>query len=490
MEISSAETLLAPGTTEVRGRPALEEEEDRNTRIKTRRILLLGLAFFPLLVPVDVAIGRYLEPSQWGPLVAVRLGGMLLLAATLALVHSAGVTGQRLLKLERVTTPCIAISLVLPAALAGGVSSIYGLNVAMVLCARAAMRSDPWKQALPSVAAAVLAHPLILAAAALVSPRIAAQWLDPAALTTHLAYLTLNVTIALLILVAGQTSYSLRHQLHEARQIGRYQLRRRIGSGGMGEVWAAFFPALRREVAIKIIRKADAGAVARFEREVRATSELTHPNTVRVFDFGHTEDGLWYYTMELLEGESVAGLVRREGALSPARARHLTLQAAQALAEAHARGIVHRDVKPENLFVTAMGGQPDFLKVLDFGIAKVAPGIAGTSHTTTGFIQGTPGFIAPEVIRGEPADERADVYGLGAVAYAMLTGSTPFSGDNTVALLEQTLSGHIEPPSQRVQTAIPRELEEVVMRCLEREPDRRFRSAAEVAAALAALPAG
>src|SRR5690606_13053594 len=149
--------------------------------------------------------------------------------------------------------------------------------------------------------------------------------------------------------------------------------------GGMGEVWAAWHKGLGREVAVKMLRleggpqglESDPVAVERFRREVRATSELSHPNPVRVFDYGATEDGILYYAMELLEGENLRSLVRREGPLPPARAVHLVSQAARALAEAHRKGIVHRDVKPENVFVVDAGGERDFVKVLDFGIAKV-----------------------------------------------------------------------------------------------------------------------
>src|SRR5262249_2757478 len=158
--------------------------------------------------------------------------------------------------------------------------------------------------------------------------------------------------------------------------LGRYKLKTRIGEGGMGEVWVAYHNGLKRDVAVKILRNDDdddadaTQAVTRFEREVRATTELTHPNTVRLYDYGVTDDGLCYYVMELLSGENLESLAARDAPLPSARAIHLLLQAARALAEAHARGIVHRDVKPANIFVTNAGGEDDFVKVLDFGIAK------------------------------------------------------------------------------------------------------------------------
>ena len=236
-----------------------------------------------------------------------------------------------------------------------------------------------------------------------------------------------------------------RRQVFEARSLGRYRLTRRLGAGGMGEVWLAHHAALKRDVAVKILRPGaeghTPGSIARFEREVRATAELVHPNTVRVFDYGVTDDGLQYYAMELLSGVDMATLVEREGALPPARALLLIGQASRALAEAHDHGIVHRDIKPENLFVTSLGGEPDFVKVLDFGIAKVSAG--DTTMTSAGSVLGTPAFISPEVATGLPADARSDVYALGAVLYFLLSGCRPFEAASIGAMLVAHIS---EPP--------------------------------------------
>ncbi len=216
---------------------------------------------------------------------------------------------------------------------------------------------------------------MVLFGAAAFSPHIAAQVHDPAAVTTLLINSAYVLSTCVLLVMCGHIVWSLRRQVFEARSLGRYRLKRRLASGGMGDVWAAYHPGLKRDVAVKILRpetqERSARALERFEREVHATAELVHPNTVRVFDYGTTEDGLWYYVMELLEGETLACHVARLGPLSPARAVHIVGQAARALGEAHERGIVHRDVKPENLFLTSLGGEHDFVKVLDFGIAKI-----------------------------------------------------------------------------------------------------------------------
>jgi serine/threonine-protein kinase len=207
---------------------------------------------------------------------------------------------------------------------------------------------------------------------------------------------------------------------------------------------------------------------------------------VRVFDYGVTDDGVWFYAMELLHGESVAALVERAGALPPPRAVHLALQAAAALTEAHAKGIVHRDVKPENLFVVDVPGEPDFLKVLDFGIAKVTAAERDTRLTQTGALVGTPEWLAPEGLMGLEADARADVYSLGGVLYYMLAGKPPFRSDRPSLAATQHLRDLPASPSEARGEPISADLEAVVMRCLARQREARFASARELVDALEA----
>jgi serine/threonine protein kinase len=268
--------------------------------------------------------------------------------------------------------------------------------------------------------------------------------------------------------------------------LGRYRLKRRLATGGMGDVWVAYHPGLKRNVAVKILRpdrqERSASSLGRFEREVRATAELMHPNTVRVFDYGVTEDGLWYYVMELLEGETLAEHVSRLGPLPPARAVHIVGQAARALGEAHERGIVHRDVKPENLFLTSLGGEHDFVKVLDFGIAKVQN--ADAAMTETGWVLGTPAYMSPEVATGQTADARSDVYALGAVLYYLLCGRPPFEAENAAALFFAHVNENVVPPSRVMQRPLPSDIEGVVMRALEKEPSARYATGADLALGL------
>jgi serine/threonine protein kinase len=239
-------------------------------------------------------------------------------------------------------------------------------------------------------------------------------------------------------------------------------------------------------VALKILRPeagTQAAAVARFEREIMATAALSHPNTVRIFDHGVTDDGLWYYAMELLSGVDLYELVAAEGPLSPGRAIHLARQAAGALAEAHRRGIIHRDLKPENLFVAELGGEQDFVKVLDFGIVRTTRSDE-ERLTGTGWVAGTPAYVSPEVAAGGDAGPPADVYGLGGVLYFALTASPPFEGENSATLLRLHVSTMPESPSMRRGQLLPPKLEQTVLRCLAKRPEDRFADAGELARAL------
>ncbi len=307
---------------------------------------------------------------------------------------------------------------------------------------------------------------------------------------TFLFYVFTWIGMATSMLVVSHVLWSLRREVFESKSVGKYRLRRLLGRGGMGEVWAAYHGGLRREVALKLLSvRGASGSVAsrRFEREVQAMVRLTHPNTVRVFDFGVEEGGLLYYAMELLDGENLGRIVKREGALPVARARHFLLQAAKALGEAHTHGIVHRDVKPENFVVIDAGGERDFLKVLDFGIAVMREDEESQKLTQTGMVAGTPGTVSPEVIRGEPATPAADVYALGAVAYLMLSGSLPFESDKAASVMLAHLHDTPIAPHVRRGEAFSPAFEAIVLRCLAKDPKERYPDAHALALALAEL---
>ena len=368
-----------------------------------------------------------------------------------------------------------------------GLASPYVPGCCLVLLGRTVTAQDPWKRGIAMSGVPVALFFTVLLGSAVLSPRVAAQFHDPAAITTLLVNSAYVLSTYALLVICGHIVWSLRRQVFEARSLGRYRLKRRLATGGMGDVWVAYHQGLKRDVAVKILRpdqqERSASALARFEREVRATAELAHPNTVRVFDYGATEDGLWYYVMELLEGETLAQHVFRLGPLLPSRAVHIVGQAARALAEAHDRGIVHRDVKPENLFLTSLGGEYDFVKLIDFGIAKVQS--ASATMTETGSVLGTPAYMSPEVAMGGAADARSDVYALGAVLYFLLCGRPPFEADNAAALLFAHIHENVKSPSRVLGLQLPGDVETVVTRALEKEPAARYATAAELALALA-----
>jgi serine/threonine-protein kinase len=281
----------------------------------------------------------------------------------------------------------------------------------------------------------------------------------------------------------------LRRDLHNARKYGQYQLGQRLGVGGMGEVYMAEHQLLKRPCALKLIKPGavtDPIALARFEREVKSAARLSHPNTIAIYDYGHTEDGTFYYVMEYLPGLSLQDLVTQYGPLPPGRLIFLLRQVCAGLAEAHSLGIVHRDLKPANLFVALRGGEADIAKVLDFGLVKLTGDPDAPELTTDQTVSGTPTFMSPEQATGDSAlDPRADIYSLGAIAYFALTGQPPFKGNTAMAVMVAHARDPVVPPSQ-VKADVPADLEAVVLRCLEKKPADRFQDVKALSKALAA----
>jgi serine/threonine-protein kinase len=245
----------------------------------------------------------------------------------------------------------------------------------------------------------------------------------------------------------------------------------------MGEVYLAEHNLLKRPCAVKLIRSGDevgTRTLARFEREVRLTAILSHPNTIDIYDYGRAEDGTYYYVMEYLQGLSLAELVERHGPLPPSRTVYLLRQVCGALREAHAAGLIHRDLKPSNIFAARRGGMDDVAKLLDFGLVRSAATVGAANLSAEGQILGTPLFMSPEQARGDrELDGRSDIYSLGSVAYHLLTGRPPFDAESGIAVMIAHARDPVPPPS-RLQPGIPEDLERVVLRCLAKDPSERF----------------
>jgi tRNA A-37 threonylcarbamoyl transferase component Bud32 len=271
---------------------------------------------------------------------------------------------------------------------------------------------------------------------------------------------------------------TLEKEAYAARQLGQYRLKERLGSGGMGEVYLGEHLLLRRRCAIKLIRPEQAGdptTLERFGREVQAMAMLTHWNTVEVYDYGHADDGTFYYVMEYLPGLSLQDLVARHGPLPPERAVHFLRQVCAALREAHTLGIIHRDIKPSNVIASERGGVPDVAKLLDFGLVQCMDiACADARLTVQGTILGSPPFMSPEQALGKDSvDPRTDIYSVGALAYFLLTGQPPFVRETAMQILMAHVYEQVPPPSQ-LRPDIPPDLEAVILRCLEKDPAKRF----------------
>jgi serine/threonine-protein kinase len=262
----------------------------------------------------------------------------------------------------------------------------------------------------------------------------------------------------------------------------RYRVAAPIGRGAMGTVYRVEHVQIGKVLAIKLLHRElqqDTENIARFHREAESASRLNHPNTVQVFDFGRAKSGSLYLVMEYVDGDDLGKIIAREGPMPFGRVAHLCTQVAGSVADAHAAGIVHRDLKPENI-VVAQGREGETAKVLDFGLAKLFEGKSETQVTTTGTIVGTPYYMSPEQIQARELDGRSDVYSLGAIMYECVVGKPPFEAPNPVGVLSKHLSEEPLPPSARSPLSVPAEADEIIMRCLEKDPDRRYQRAEDL----------
>ena len=275
----------------------------------------------------------------------------------------------------------------------------------------------------------------------------------------------------------------------------RYRVISKLGEGGMGVVYLAEHVFIEKRVAVKILsedfaRKAD--LVARFMQEAKAASKIGHENIVDITDFGETASGSVFFAMEFLDGMDLAGHIRSGGAMPFARAKSIMNQICRALGAAHAKGIIHRDMKPENVYLVTREGKPDFVKILDFGIAKMSALDEGGSRLTrTGMIFGTPEYMSPEQAKGDKPDHRVDIYAAGCILYEMLTGDVPFHAETFMGVLTKHMFENPEPPSQRNPAVhVPPDVEAVCLKALAKDRDQRFQTMKELAVALESCAGG
>ncbi|MEK6236997.1 MAG: serine/threonine protein kinase [Planctomycetales bacterium] len=277
--------------------------------------------------------------------------------------------------------------------------------------------------------------------------------------------------------IGAYTLQNTRRESFKSRQFHHYVLGERFGEGGMGEIYRAEHRMLKRPSAIKVIhpdRVNDEAALARFEREVKAAARLTHANTVEIYDYGRADDGSFYYVMELLPGKNLWEVVEDHGPLPAERAIHFLRQICDALAEAHSMGLIHRDVKPQNILATHRGGVHDVAKLLDFGLVKAPKTESDQTISRAEEFSGSPLFMAPEQASNfMGVDARADVYALGAVGYFLITGQPPFERPNAMALIMAHALDDVPPPSS-ICADVPEDLEQVVMTCLGKKPEERY----------------
>jgi hypothetical protein len=338
----------------------------------------------------------------------------------------------------------------------------------------------------------LLVYRVLVVASGVIDAEVRARFLIAVPDRVKVAFFVVNfvmistVVVALIFYFKTEIA-GLKQEVRDARRLGQYTLVEKLGEGGMGAVYRAKHALLRRPTAIKLVRpdRTNQATIERFEREVQLTATLTHPNTITIFDYGHTEDGTFYYAMEFLDGADLGVVVKLTGAMQIGRVVHVLGQVAAALSEAHRKGLIHRDIKPANVLITR-AHVLDLVKIVDFGLVKevlnATPGHEATA-TQQGVITGTPAYMSPEAVaHPEKVDSRSDVYSLGCLAYYLLTQSAVFTGQSTIEVCSHHLHTAPVPMSVRGPREVPRPLEELVLSCLAKAPEARPTADALVAA--------
>jgi serine/threonine-protein kinase len=490
---SRAATLFMPHRTRPHSRgssPSLPADlrEQATGRLRITAIVYAAVFFFADFFPAFVTYGvasAFGNPREWLP-GTVSIVGALLFAAVVSSSRLRWETKVNLgLVFEVLASFGIAFSMygsppgadvpeIVYHVLSPSWVGIWMLFYAIVVPA-------PPGRALLALVASASAPPLLIAST-LHRAGLWPHWTPGMFFFMHVFPYMLCVGMAW---IGARIVYRLGADVSRARAIGSYVLVERLGEGGMGEVWRATHQLLARQAAIKFIRpESIAGSnpehvqmlLKRFQLEARATASLTSVHTIDLYDFGVTEDGRFYYVMELLDGMDGEQLVTRFGPLPAARVVHLLRQVCESLDEAHAKGLIHRDLKPANLYVCRNGRRCDFVKVLDFGLVahSVAPAPSTNPRLTLPEQAiGTPEFMPPEAALGKVIDGRADLYGLGCAAHWLLTGRAVFEGSSLYDLISKHLNAAPDPPSRHAPAPVPPELDAVILRCLEKDPARR-----------------
>jgi eukaryotic-like serine/threonine-protein kinase len=473
---SSVDKSKNPGVIDV------ELVERKNA---VRRYLMMGTIAWTAFVVTDLIAARvHGAPLEY--LIALRLAGTGIGLTTHLVTGFDKLPDWAFQLIESLITPLAALLVSLAALRCGGATSPLALGVVTITLIRSVLPA-PWQRTLPSTLAAALTFPIAVLLASLhpARPDITRELADPVVVWDFIQTSIFLVLGAGVATAGSHLLWGAKEQIQEARKLGSYRLVARIGSGGMGDVWLARQMPLNRRVALKLLKEniaSDPTSLRRFKREAEAASHLVHPHTIRVFDFGASDDGVFYIAMELLDGLDLEAIISRLGPLPASRTVHLARQVCDSLFEAHTKGIIHCDLKPANLFVTKVGDEYDFAKVLDFGLARLN---IGHGHTTVDSIRGTPACMPPEVIKGEPVTPVSDIYSMGAVLYWMVTGTPVFRGRGFHDSVLPHLDKAPERPSQRLGSEVPSDLEAIILKCLAKKPADRYANARELGEALA-----
>jgi eukaryotic-like serine/threonine-protein kinase len=487
LEITPARESLAASSV---GAPLSGDTLERDARRRiVARATLIGVWVWPVFIVVDAWMSFVAYPgAPFTRFLLYRILVEAVLVATYAASRRSAARIELLVQGQNLAFALAGTAIALMAVDLGGIRSPYMHGISIVALVRAVVIPELWRRAWPHFAWLGLVFPAVMAAGSLLSPQARMEWLAHDALIVFASNYIFVLTSAVLGLIGSSVVWRAQQQLYRARRVGRYRLQAPIGKGGMGEVWLAWDLSLQRNVALKILRvTADAGpeAVARFEREALAASRLQSPHVIQIFDYGASDDGLYYIAMEYLDGVDLQTLVERDGPVEPTRAIQYVMQACIALEVAHAAGVIHRDIKPHNLFLCRGDDETGLIKLLDFGIVRLRDRW-GDDITWTGMVVGTPVYVAPELWRGHAADERSDIYGLGVTFYFLLTGRTPFAKVEVSAkpAAQQLTTG---PVSLSVASPLQSSLETLVSHCLARNPAQRVQSARTLHRELAEL---